>query len=118
MDLSEPIVFMSVVVNVSGRLCDDFLILFYLHDHRETSVLTGELTEETDQFRFLRAGCLVNLKVSVGLINQILGHEDFSSTYLHVSSYLFSSLHSLSSPPPSSSSFPSLISSTFYLSGT
>ena len=40
----------------------------FLHPHRETGVLTGELPEESDQFRFLRATLLTNLKGSVGLI--------------------------------------------------
>ena len=34
---------MTVVVNTSGRLYDDFLLLRFLHDHRESSVLSGEL---------------------------------------------------------------------------
>ena len=37
------------------------------HAHREASALAGELPEESDQFRFLRAACLANLKGSVGL---------------------------------------------------
>jgi hypothetical protein len=37
-----------------------------LHAHREASA--HELPEELDQFRFLRAACLANLKGSVGLI--------------------------------------------------
>ena len=35
---------------------------------RKVSVLVRELTEESDQFLFLRAVCLVHLKGSVGLI--------------------------------------------------
>ena len=66
-------------MNVSGLFCDDFEILIFLHDHRETSVLDGELSEETDQFIFLRASCLPHLQVFVGLISQILGHVDFYS---------------------------------------
>ncbi len=34
----------------------------------ETIALSGELPKESDQFRFLRAGCLANLKGSMGLI--------------------------------------------------
>ena len=60
------------------RLYDDFILLIFLHTHREVSVLTNELPEESDQFRFLRVACLVNLKGSVGLIlNEIIGREDF-----------------------------------------
>ena len=36
--------------------------------HREASILTGELPEESQQFRFLRASRLANLKGSVDLI--------------------------------------------------
>ncbi len=32
----DPIVFMSLVVNTSGRLYDDFIRLFSFHTHRET----------------------------------------------------------------------------------
>jgi hypothetical protein len=55
-------------VDTSDRLYDDFIRLFFLHTHRESSVLTNELPEESDQFRFLRAACLANLKGSVDLI--------------------------------------------------
>jgi hypothetical protein len=34
--------------------------------YREPSILAGELPEESEQFRFLRAARLVNLKGSVG----------------------------------------------------
>ena len=34
----------------------------------ETSALTNEIPEESDQFRFLRAACFANIKGSVGLI--------------------------------------------------
>ena len=40
----------------------------FLDDHREVSVLTNEIPEESDQFRFLRVVCFVNLKGTVGLI--------------------------------------------------
>jgi hypothetical protein len=45
-----------------------FMTLIFLHAHREASVLAGELPHESDQFRFLRAAGLGNLKGSVGLI--------------------------------------------------
>jgi hypothetical protein len=68
-------VFMPVAVSSSGRLYDDFLCLLFLHAHREVSALTGELPEESDQFRFLLTVCLSNLKGSVGLtFNQGLGN--------------------------------------------
>ncbi len=55
-------------MNTSGRLYDDFCRLLFLDVHRESSDLSGELPEESDQFHFLRTACFVNLKVSVGLI--------------------------------------------------
>jgi hypothetical protein len=48
-----PIIFLSVSVNTSGRVYDDFVRSFFWHPHRETSVLPGKLPEESDQFRFL-----------------------------------------------------------------
>ena len=36
--------------------------------HRDASSLTGELPEESAQFRFIRAVCLSNLKGSIGLM--------------------------------------------------
>ena len=41
--------------------------MFFFHTHRETSILAGELPEESNQFHFLRSSRLVNLKDSVGL---------------------------------------------------
>ena len=67
-DRPEPIVFLPVAVSTSGRVYDDFVRLLFLHAHREASILAGELPEQSEQFRFLRALHLVNLKGSVGLI--------------------------------------------------
>jgi hypothetical protein len=67
-DRAEPIAFMPVAVDTSGRIYDDFLRLSFLHSHREASALANEIPEETGQFRFLRADCLANIKGSVGLI--------------------------------------------------
>ena len=64
----DPIVFMVVVVDTSGRIYDNFSRLLFLHVHREASVLANELPEESDQFRFLHVVCLANLKGSLGLI--------------------------------------------------
>ena len=52
--LNRPnrIAFLPLAVDTSGCLYDDFICLFFLHDHREVSVLTNELSEESDQFRF------------------------------------------------------------------
>jgi hypothetical protein len=67
-DRSDPIVFLSITVNTSGHVYEDFARLFFLHKHREASILAGELPEESEQFRFCRASRLDNLKDSVGLI--------------------------------------------------
>ena len=63
-----PISFVSLVVDTSDCLYDDFIRLFCLHAHREASALVNELPEESDQFRFLRSACLANLKGSVGSV--------------------------------------------------
>ncbi len=65
---SDPIEFLSVVVNTSDRIYDDFSRLLFLHAHRETSILSDEIPQESGQFRFLRVTCLTNIKGSVGLI--------------------------------------------------
>ena len=59
---------MPVEVDTSVRIYDDFLRLFFLHAHREASVLANDIPEESGHFRFLRAACLANIKGSVGLI--------------------------------------------------
>ncbi len=64
----DPIAFMSVAVDTSGRVCDDFSRLLFLDDHREASVLSNEIPEESEQFRFLREVCYDIIKGSVGLI--------------------------------------------------
>jgi hypothetical protein len=64
----DPIVFLSDEVDTTGRLYDDFSRLLFLHTHREPSDLVNEIPEESDQFRFLRVDCYVNIKGSVGLI--------------------------------------------------
>jgi hypothetical protein len=55
METSSPgknIVFLSVTVSTSGRVYDNFTRLFFWHTHREASILSGELPEEFEQFRF------------------------------------------------------------------
>jgi hypothetical protein len=68
LDRPEQIAFMSVSVNTSGHIYDDFLRLLFLHAHREASALAHEIPEESGQFRFLRSACLDNIEGSVGLI--------------------------------------------------
>jgi hypothetical protein len=62
----DPIAFLPAAVDTTGRLYDDFSRLLFLHTHRETSALTNEIPEESDQFRFLRAVCYANIKGSWG----------------------------------------------------
>ncbi len=55
----DPIVFMPVEVDTTGRIYEDFSRLLFLHDHREDSTLTNEVPEESDQFRFLHELTLI-----------------------------------------------------------
>ncbi len=64
----DPIAFLPTGVDTTGRLHDDFSRLLFLNTHRESSVLTNEIPEESGQFRFLRAAFYANIKGSVGLI--------------------------------------------------
>ncbi len=64
----DPIAFLPLGVDTTDRLYDDFIRLLFLHSHRETSSLTNELPEKSDQFRFLGSLCFAHLKGSVGLI--------------------------------------------------
>ena len=68
LDRPDPIAFMTVGTDTSDRVYDDFNRLLFLASHRDASALSSELPEESDQFRFLHATCLDNLKGSVGLI--------------------------------------------------
>ena len=68
MNRSDPMVFIHLVVNATGRMYDEFIRLLFLQAHSEASVLATELAEESDQFRFLHASCFANLKGVVGLI--------------------------------------------------
>ena len=44
----DPIAFIPLVVDTTGRLYDDFIRLFFLHSHHEASVLANELSEESE----------------------------------------------------------------------
>jgi hypothetical protein len=63
----DPIAFLPAAVDTTGRLCDDFSRLLFLHAHREASALANEIPEESGQCRFLLAACYTNIKGSVGL---------------------------------------------------
>ena len=62
------IAFLTMSVDTSGHIYDDFIRVLFLYAHREAFSLDNELPEESDQFRFLHDVCLPNLKGSVTLI--------------------------------------------------
>ena len=64
----DPIVFIPLSVDITGRMYGEFVRLLFLHAHHETSSLVNELPEESDKFHFLHSSCFVNLKGVVGLI--------------------------------------------------
>ena len=64
----DPIAFIPLTVDTTGRMYDEFIRLLFLHAHREASALANELPEESDQFRFLHSSCFAHLKGVVGLI--------------------------------------------------
>ncbi len=64
----DPIVFIPLAVDTTGRMYDEFIRLLFLHAHREPSALDNELPEESDKFPFLRVSCFTNVKSEVGLI--------------------------------------------------
>ena len=116
----DPIDFIPWSVDSTGLLYDEFIRLLFLYDHRETSTLTNELSEESDQFRFLRSSCFANLKGVVGLIMsktsviRISIPLDLSSRPFIPFPRFIRSRH----PTPLCSSFPCTFSSSFSLSGT
>ncbi len=89
--------------------------------HREPSALANAITEESGDFRFLRAACLANIKGSVGLILAKVSNMRISIP-LDLSSRPFIPLpRFIRSRRPmynTLSSFPCLFSSVFCLIGT
>ena len=57
-----------MAASTSDRINEETLRLLFLHANREASALAGEVSEESVQFRFIRASCLANLKGSLGLM--------------------------------------------------
>jgi hypothetical protein len=45
----EPIVFIPLAVDTTGRMYDEFILLLFLHAHREASALDNELPEESNK---------------------------------------------------------------------
>ena len=113
-DRPEPIAFMPVAVDTSGRVYDDLLRLVFLHAHREASGLANDIPEESGHFRFLHASCLANIKGSVGLI--LAKASDMRiSIPLDLSSRSFIPLpHSIRSRRPTTLLAPSLVFSPLY----
>jgi hypothetical protein len=64
----NPIAFITLTVDTTGRMYDEFIRLLFLHAHREASTLDNELPEKSDKFHFLHTSCFANLKGAVGLI--------------------------------------------------
>ena len=71
----DPIAFIPLVVDTTGRMYDEFIRLLFLHGHRGASVLTNALPEESDQFRFLRASCFANLNLFRALFVRVVLHH-------------------------------------------
>jgi hypothetical protein len=46
----DPIAFIPLAVDTTGRMYDEFIRLLFLHTHREVSVLDIDLPEESDNF--------------------------------------------------------------------
>ncbi len=116
----EPITFIPLAVDTTGRMYDEFIRLLFLHAHREASALANELPKESDQFRFLRVSCFANLKGTVGLIMVKSSVMWISNTFGPFFSCLCpsSALHSFPSSHTTFSPFSRTFSSTFCLSGT
>ena len=57
-DRTDPIVFQSITISTSGHVDEDFTRLLFLHAHREASILSGEIPEESEHFRLL---CIIVL---------------------------------------------------------
>jgi hypothetical protein len=47
-DSPDPIVVLTITVSTSGHVYEDFPRLIFIHTHREVSILTGELPEESE----------------------------------------------------------------------
>ena len=120
----DPIVFLPLTVDISDCLYDDFIRFLFFHTHRETSALTYELPEESDQFRFLRGVWFSNLKGTVGLIKKkkrknvvVFNFSPPPGPFISVI-HTSSSFHPFVSSHKAFSSFPRTFSSTFCLNGT
>ena len=75
----DPITFVPLAVDTTVRLYDDFIRFLFSHVHREASALVDELSEESDQFRFLRTVCFTHLKERMKRGKGIKGLDDKSN---------------------------------------
>ena len=64
----DPIVFIPLGTDTTGRLNHEVIRLLFLHSHRPWQMSCQRASEESDQFRFLRASCFASFKGPVGLI--------------------------------------------------
>ncbi len=55
----DPMGFMPLDVDTSGRVYDDFSRLLFLHAHREDSALSNEIPEESSSVFFGRLVMLI-----------------------------------------------------------
>ena len=59
------------------------LVLIFLYAHRETSILTGEFPEESEQFRFLWVVRLVNIKSRhLHFLTHLFFHSNLSERHM------------------------------------
>ncbi len=92
-DRSDHIVFLSITVNTSGRVYEDFPRLIFLHTHREASILARESPEESEQFRFLWAS---------HLFLDLCNTSHYSHRFVYETFHTFTSFFELSSSVSSS----------------
>ena len=119
-DKGDRVVFLSITVNTSDHLCDNFVCFLFLYPWSPAVRLVSwpENCQDSDRFHFRRPVCLENLKDSGFDFSQSLGNGGYySSRVIYVSFHIPPSLISVSSYPTSTYSFPCLFSSTLCLSG-
>jgi hypothetical protein len=59
-DRTDPIVFLPIVVSSSGRVYEDFARLFFLHAHREVSILDASQSLCNAGYRILKYECVMD----------------------------------------------------------
>ena len=51
-DQTDPVIFLTVTMNTSGRVYDDFVCLIFWYAHRESSILVREFPRNLISFAF------------------------------------------------------------------